>query len=77
MKSVWWDGRMAMRKKRGERQIWAATCMGAAKRANCIADDSERRAIGLLHGSNLSTSIVCHTLWCDGIFVWSTNTKAS
>lgn len=51
--------------------------MRAVKCANCIADDSERRAIGLLHGSNLSTSIVCHSLWCDGNFVWSTNTKAS
>jgi hypothetical protein len=51
--------------------------MRAVKCANYIADDSERRAIGLLHGSNLSASIVCHSLWCDGIFVWSTNTRAS
>jgi hypothetical protein len=51
--------------------------MRAVKCANCIADDSERMAIGLLHGSNLSTPILYHSRWCDGIFVWSTNAKAS
>jgi hypothetical protein len=51
--------------------------MRAVKCANCIVDDSVRPVRGLLGGSNLSISIICHSHWCAGISCGQRIAKAS